>query len=366
MGDSAEQASLISRCACAFWQGLTRPHAGTALAALGLALTGWLFLAASSTEARVRATDTARWLRNAEDGWCQLNAVAIQGAARHAAKPGETVVLVGPSHLQALLPPGPALTDAFSRSRDGRPQRVVQLAAPALNHEEMAAVVEKFGGDFEGWFVLAVNRHTLARDLRTRDVVKDEGAMTLGFPSALLNDERRRAGLPVRASWGVPLLDYPGFYLASLGGWRHALGQAPVFGAGGEYSASPQRPVSARQVELALPAHLPEAEARNLGLLARVAGRLRAAGGARLAVVEVPFADEALPELQTTRWREQRAGFVRRREAWSRENGVPWLDTTAELRLTADDFTDPAHVRSPVARIRFAEAVSRWLAGLKP
>ena len=366
MGDSAEPVPLTIRCTRAFWYGLTRPHAGTALAALGLALPGWLFLAASSTEARVRATDTARWLRNAEDGWCQLNAVAIQGAARHAAKPGETVVLVGPSHLQALLPPGPALADAFSRSRDGRPQRVVQLAAPALNHEEMAAAVEKFGGDFDGWFVLTVNRHTLARDLRARDVVKNQGAMSLGFSSDLLNEERRRARLPVRASWGVPLLDYPGFYLASLGGWRHALGRAPVFGATGEYSAAPLRPVSMRQVELALPAHLPEAEARNFGLLGRVAERLRAAGGARLAVVEVPFADEALLEIQTPRWRAQRAEFVRRREIWSRENDVPWLDTTAELQLTAGDFTDPAHVGSPAARIQFVKVVSRWLAGLKP
>jgi len=274
-------------------------------------------------------------------------------------------VLVGPSHLQALLPPGPALADAFSRGPGG-PRRVIQLAAPALNHEEMAAVVQKFGGGFDGWFVLVVNRHTLARDLRTRDVVKDQGAMSLGFSSDLLNEERRRAGLPVRANWGVPLLDYPGFYLASLGGWRHALGQAPVFGGGGEHSAVPLRPVLARQVELALPAHLPEAEARNLGLLARVAGRLRAGGGARLAMVEVPFADEALPEIQTARWRQQRAEFVRRREAWSRENDVPWLDTTAELRLTAADFADPAHVSSPEARIRFADAVSRWLGGLKP
>jgi hypothetical protein len=335
------------------------------LAALGLALAGWLFLATSSTEARVRATDTARWLRNAEDGWCQLNAVTIQGAVQHAAKSGETVVLVGPSHLQALLPPGPALADAFSRSSGG-PRRVIQLAAPALNHEEMAAVVEKFGGDFNGWFVLAVNRHTLARDLRARDVVKDQGAMSLGFSSDLLDEERRRAGLPVRASWGIPLFNHPGFYLASLGGWRHTLGRAPVFGVAEDTSAAPLRLVTARQIELALPVHVPEAEARNFGLLGRVAERLRAGGGARLAVVEVPFADEALLEIQTSRWREQRAGFVRRREVWSRENNVPWLDATAELRLTAGDFADPAHVGSPPARIRFAEAVGRWLTGLKP
>ncbi|MDB6024559.1 MAG: hypothetical protein JWM68_782 [Verrucomicrobiales bacterium] len=345
----------FSSSAQAFWQGFTRPHAGTALGALLLTLAAWIFVAVSSTEARVRATDTARWLPNPQDDWCHLNVVSIQGAERHADGPGQTVVFVGASMLRAILPSDESLSSTFA------PAHTLVLAGSAMNYEDEAAVVDKFGGNFAGWFVLCVNRHTMARDLRARDVAKKQRGLTVEFSSAILTEERRRAGLPVRSELGIPLLDHPRIYLPTLGGWTHLMRRPRQEGA---LPLARSRPITGKEIYAMLPAPIAAAQARNFELLGRIAARLQANGRARLAIVECPFADEALPELHTVAWQAERAEFVRRREAWAQAQGVPWLDVTEELKLRVEDFEDPMHIDSSAVRVRFANAVARRLAEL--
>jgi hypothetical protein len=361
MADTAGHVSPLLNVAWAFWQGFTRPHAGTALGALALTLIGWIFLAASSTEARVRATNTARWLRNAHDDYGRLNAIVIQGAERHIQSPGPTAVFVGASMLQALLP-SEHETAAILSKASGRTVQVLNLSAIALAYEEAAAVMDHFGGDFTGWYVVGVNRHSLSRDPRQRHTMKESAAIVLGFDSAVLAAEEALAGLPPNARWGVPLLDHPNFYLRSIGGWKWAFSRPPV------YSSQPYirtQPLLVADVQAELPAHNPIEMARRLGLLGRIAARLRP-NSARLVIVECPYADEAMLELHTPIWRAERERFARQRDAWVQAHGVPWLDVTEEIHLRPEDFSDVLHIGSPAARLRFATAVAGRLAEMEP
>ncbi len=316
-----------------------------------------------STEARVSKTDTARWLNNARDEWGYLNVIAIQGAERHAWGAGSTVVFVGPSMLRALLPSDESLSSALATALNG-PVRALPLAGEVMTYEEQAAIVDKFGSHFTGWFVVSVNRHAMARNLQARDGYKRHSGSSVRFSSAILIEERSLAGLPVPFTWGIPLLDYPNFYLTPLGGlkpelWRPVRYQAVL-------PRVRTRSLTADEVLEWLPVPVAGAAERNFQLLGRIATRLRANGQARLVIVECPFADEVMPELQTTLWRAQKAEFLRQREAWTREQGVLWMDVTQEIKLQPEDFSDPTHIGSPNVRLRFAEAVGKRLAQEKP
>ena len=325
----------------------------------------WVLLAISSTEARVRTTDISNWLRPGDGGWTYLNAVTIQGAARHAAGPGPTVVLVGPSFLASLLPPRDQLAEAYA-SAGVASTRVVGLAADALSLEECAAIVDKFGADFDGWFVIHVNRHTLARDMEDRESWKRKAGLLVGFHSPVLTDERVRSGRPISRPWGIPLLDFPRFYLQSLGGWRPLLFPWKL-GFGSRKSERAQRiPPTQEEILAQIPPSASGAQTHSFEVLGRVAERLRASGRARLAIVEVPFADEVTLEVQTEAWRAARATFALQRSAWSQAHGVPWLDITDKLRARPEDFGDARHVSSAAVTARFTAAVSQWLAAPKP
>ena len=346
----------------AFWLGATQPNAGVALSAVVLTLVGVLLFVGSSTEARVRRTDAASWLRRVDDAYGHLTSLSIQGAERHARGPGATIVFVGPSVLQSLLLL-PAELDPVLTGAIGRPARGLDLTAGALSAMESAAVVDRFGTHFDGWLVLGVNRHTLARNLKREQDRKTKLGFWVTFDSAVLDDELSRAGLPAARVWGVPLLDHSGFYCGSLAGWRYFGRKAPVYvrplvRSSGRVTPAKIRATNSIYEEAAFVA--------NLGVLARIAERSRASGGARLVIVECPFADEVIAEVQTAAWRRERERFNQRRDAWVAEHGIPWIDVTSELGLKAEDFIDPQHVGSPEVRRRFLTVVARRLAAMEP
>jgi len=366
VAEGSSSKSSVGRCCRAFWEGLTRPHGGTAAGALTFLAFLWIFLALSSTEAHVRATDLKGWVGfSDESGWNNLNATTIQGAAQHASGQGRTVVLIGSSILVDLLPPRDQLSELYV-SAGVAPVRVVGLAADALSPEESAAVVDKFGADFDGWFVIHVNRHALARDTHDVDMWKKRSGAFVAFYSDILADERRRSGHVVPRQLGIPLLDFPKFYLQSLGGWRSVLFPWKL-GFRPRRSQKAQRlaPTPA-EIVANLPLSGSGAQTHSFDLLGRVAERLRANGRARLAIVEVPFADEFTPEVQTEGWRAARAKFIAQRKAWSKAHGVPWLDVTDKLQARPEDFVDPRHLASPAVSRRFTTAVLQWLAEVKP
>jgi hypothetical protein len=357
------RSTYFPRLVRAFWQGATQPCVGSALGALSLVLTGAVFLAASSTEVRVQATDPSYWLKKDDDDYGRVTAYAIQGAPRHARGSNPAVVFVGSSLVQALLPHGAGLDEALSAGI-GRPVCGLNLNGPALSYIEAAAVVDRFGSDFDGWLVVAVNRHVLARDIQDGQERKRSAGWLIRFESAVLEEEHNRARLPLPRRSGIPLLDHSDFYLRTLGGWRFA-GRTPPHYA----------PITHRQSRVTIDpgrtlADLPPYDSAsfetNFAVLSRMAERQRAAGGARLVLVECPVVDEVIPSLHTREWKEARERYIRRREAWSAEHQVPWLDVTDELGLRQSDYYDPRHVTTPEVRRRFAELVGQRLAALRP
>ncbi|MEO5957620.1 MAG: hypothetical protein ABIZ49_13910 [Opitutaceae bacterium] len=362
--DPGNEPSYFVRLVRAFWQGATQPCVGAALGALGLTLAGAIFIVASSTEARVRATDPAAWMSSPTDDFGRQAAFVIQGAERHARGRGTMAVFIGPSMLQSLLPAGADLDQALTAGA-GQPVRGLDLSALALNYMEEAAVVERFGSAFEGWLVLGVNRYALARNFQEDQERKKRHGFLVEFDSRVLDEELQRAGFPPARRWGVPFLDHTSLYRRSLAGYRFA--ERSPHGYVPPTHAVKERILNTPGKILAsLPVRDAAAFEANLAILGRMAERQRRAGGARVVLVECPFADEVTPALHSPEWREEREQFIRRRNAWSAEHNTPWIDVAAELGVRPEDFYDPLHVHAPAVRRRFVELVARRLAALQP
>lgn len=344
-----------------FWSGLTRPSFGAAWAMLGLAALGWLAVIAGSTTAHVRRTPAGQWVRNPLDDYGLLTARCLQGAEL-LARDAETVVFVGPSLMREALPDEPSLSALFSENR-AAPVRALKLCGNSLSVLEAAAVIDTFGSDFRGIFVMSVSRHRLNRglDLRSAEKVHTDGA--LGFTSAVWEEELRRANVTPPARVGWDFWDHRAFYVRTMGGWRHAWGAPPpIF----PHFFSPGENPSDEKIRAFLPEDNPAARAAVRDAIGRIAERLRRAGGARLVLVEFPWADSAVPSVQDETWRAADQRHRAEMQAWSQANQVPWIDVREAMHLQRSDYCDVLHVVQTEARHRVARAIEAPLRGLLP
>jgi hypothetical protein len=342
-----------------FWIGLTTPDIRAVAGAAGVIAVALLFASLLAREDRVARGASADWLDPVYEDHARSSFYAMQGAARQASGPGPTAVFVGPSALRFWLPP-PEETNAVFRSTLGPSARALILCGDSQSYATSAALIERFGWDFEGVVVVAVDRNMIARE------VDADGRMNrlrqsrqLGFVSERLFAEAAALGQPMETGLGWSFWDRRSFHFHSylgMGAWLPARlrpRHQPHWERRGELNLAEARGHFGALAPVLLD--------RHLALLDRLAADARRAGRARLVLVETPWLDQYEASVRPPAWAEDEAEYAARREDWMLETGVEWWRFAEDYSVKRDDFVDPRHIGSPGLRRRFAAEVARAL-----
>lgn len=339
-----------------FWLGLTTPDVRV-LRMAALLLVGALIVASFlAREERVEKGVAADWLDPVWDDYARSSFYAMQGAGRQAAGPGPTVVFVGASALRFWLPP-PEETNEILRSVLGDSARGLILCGNAQSYPLSAALIERFGWEFSGAVVVGVDRNMIGRELNQREREERRSQpRRIGFVSERLEREAVALGQPVDRGWGWIFWDRREFHFHSYLGFKSWIpaGLRRSYRPHWE-SADPVKAEDARQEFGPLANKVLD---RHLELLSRLAADARRADGARMVLVETPWLDQYEKTARLPGWARDEARYVARREAWSAENGVPWLDFAEDFSAASSDFVDPRHVGQPELRRRFVKEVA--------
>ena len=343
-----------------FWRGLTTPSPGTllgALALLVLALAGGSFLA---REDRVVKGSAADWLDPVADPFARASVIAMQGAARHAPGPEPALVFVGASSLRFWLPHPDEAARVVGEALGG-PRRVLTLCGNSQGLAASAALIERFGFDFDGWIVIGVDRQALGRSMPTRSgEARRNQARTLGFDSERFLAESVATGYPQRWQTGWSLWDHRAFHYQTLLGFRRWLpgGLATPY----DPHATLYRVVNLEQGRKLFAPLDPDILEAHLGVLERIVADAWRAGRARVAVLEAPWLDRYEPALRVGDWMADEAAYRARRERWAKAQGVPWLDPSLDYPISLKEFFDVRHFGAEAFRRRFVADTARQLA----
>lgn len=351
---------LFSARAREFWRGLTTPRFGVVLAALG-----WLMLALVLGEVLARKSWLAARASPAvpahiRDHFARASVLALQGARRQAPGPEPTLLFVGPSALRLWLPDEAESADVLAKAERG-PVRVITMCGNAQSYALTAALIERFGTDFDGWIVIGVDRQMIGRSLNPGEAwLREVQSQRLGFESALFRTESEFLGVSQPKATGFALRDRRSFNRA-MGFGRASL----AIYLRGETSYLPHDIVPgpydpARAAKSLSPLSVDGLD-RHLAVLERLVARVRAAGRAKVALVETPWIDDFAPELKTPEWEAEEAAYAKKMHAWSQAHGVPWLTGAAAFALKPQDFVDTRHVGSAEARREFVLMVAKEL-----
>ena len=306
-------------------------------------------------EGRVAHGSKQAWVDGADGDFARGSAFALQGASVHAPGPEPTFLFVGPSALRFWLPRADEASAVASAGTD-RSVNVLAMCANGQSYAVSAALLERFGFDFDGWVVIAVGRQMIAREWndeeRERRLVQSR---EIGFTSIRLRDEERALGLnpPVELGWGF--WDHRRFY------YNNRLGLGP-------WLPEPLRAVHQPHWEATQPIDFQMARRvfaglsvgaweRHLALLDRIVRDAEQAGVARVALVETPWLDAYEPAIRPETWEADEATYSRQMTEWCAQRGVPWLTFAREFPCTAGDFVDPRHLGSEKLRERFLQTV---------
>lgn len=342
-----------------FWHGLTTPDAAVPriAAVLLLAAVAGLSIAAEGFRRRIESGHVAP--QSLLDDFCRASVVAMRGAAREADPAAPTFVFVGPSAMRDWLPRGREADEAASAAA-GRPVRVLAMCGPRQSCASSAALIERFGADFDGWFVVGVTRKSIGQRPSDDDLpLLRRDSQVLGFDSEVLRRASAYLGYPQEPPTGLELWDRRRFYHHAL------LKPALVIPRGSSRLRSGQpagRPDPADVGNRSEGPLDPEALDRHLAVLLDVATRVRNGGRARMALVETPWEEHLVSSLQSPEWLRDEAAYRRRMLDWSETNDVPWITAAADFEATSADFMDSRHVGSPRLRRQFVDAVVRELA----
>jgi len=339
-----------------FWRGLTTPD----LKALKIALVILLGLLGLVSELahnfRHRVEDgEVSWSSVTHDS-CRASILAMRGAQLETDPSFKTLVFAGPSALRCWLP-HPDDADRLASSATGAPVRVLSMCSNRQSYAFTAALLDRFGADFDGWFVLGVSRQTIGRAAAEEETdYHRRESRILGFDSKVLRLESAWLGCPQEPPIGWEAWDRRAFYhQCQLGFWlpeSHHPAYDPYM---------PRTFIPMDAVRAGIAPLSGEDLQRHLGVLARAAARIRGRGHARLALVETPWVDTFTPAMQTPEWMKDEAAYQQTMAAWSREHDVPWLTMPAGFEASAADFADPRHIATPTLRIQFLESVTRDL-----
>lgn len=340
-----------------FWRGLTTPDIRVVAAAFALiaGIVGASLLVSSEALAR-GATES--WMLGARMDIVRASALAMQGAKQQARGPEPALLFVGPSALSTWLPLGQEASRIASEAA-GRPIRVLTMSGGGLSYAGAAALIDRFGADFDGWIIIGVARQSIGREFdASGQKLRATQSAYLGFDSAILRDEAAFLGHPQSPPRGLDALDHWGFRnrmfllrnLRGDGGLGHV--EARTLDAGkhtGDFL-----PLATDTLE------------KHLVVLGRIVERVRASGRARIALVETPWWDSFDTASQTEAWRQDEKAYRLRMEAWAKAHGVVWLPGAETFGATAADFSDTRHIRSDALRERFLVMVVQELERQNP
>jgi hypothetical protein len=336
-----------------FWRGLTTPDAAVvkiAATLLLVALAG-LSVAAEAFRRRVESGDVAP--RSMRDDFCRASVVAMRGAAREADPTALTFVFVGPSATRCWLPPDDEV-DEVAAAAAGAPVRILWMCGPRQGWASSAALIERFGTDFDGWFVVGVTRQLIAcRRGGANAARRRRDTQELGFDSDVQRSASAILGHEQHRKTGWELWDHRRFYYHAL--FKPALGLP--WGVRWLQTAKP--PAGDRfegEMDAVGPLDFEQLD-RHLAVMQGLVERVRGHGRARIALVETPWEQHLVASLQSPDWLRDEAAYRRRMGEWSEQNDVPWITSPADFQATAADFKDSRHVGSPRLRRRFLEAV---------
>ncbi|MFM8707109.1 MAG: hypothetical protein ACKOHK_03210, partial [Planctomycetia bacterium] len=329
-------------------------------AALLLVAVGGLSVAAERFHRRIEA-GAVDW-RTIPHHASRASVLAMQGAARATDSSVDTFVFVGASTMRSWLPTDEE-ADAVGSAAAGRPVRLLAMCGDLQTYATSAALIDRFGADFPGWFVISVSRQLIdGRRGRAAGMRRRRASQELGFHSEVQRRVSTLLGHPQESASGWEVWDRRRFYYRAL--VKPALGLpwtmpwernekspptagrgAPAVGSVGVRASPPD----------------PELLDRHLDVLREVATSLRGRGGARLALVETPWENDLVPGLRSPEQATHEDVYRRRLQAWAEDNDIPWITTPTTFAATSADFDDARHVGSPALRRRFVEVVVREL-----
>ena len=341
-----------------FWRGLTTPDvvAVKMAAVLLLVALGGLSVAAERFRRQIES-GSVDW-RSVPDDFCRASVLAMRGAPRECDPVARTIIFVGPSAMRDWLPPDKD-TDAVASAAAGGPVRVLAMCGARQGCAAAAALIDHFGSDFNGWFVIGVTRQMIACRRNASDTMRRRReSQELGFHSDLHRHISAALGHPQEIETGWELWDHRRFHYHSLlkPGLglprrmpRLQLGKPPD-------TATPRRD----EYENVGPMDL-ELLDRHLTVLRELAKHVRGRGRARLALVETPWEEHLVLDRQSPEQAQDEAAYRRRMKAWSDHEDVPWITAPTTFPATSSDFRDSRHVGSLSLRHRFLEVVVQEL-----
>ncbi|HEY8961528.1 MAG TPA: hypothetical protein VIM57_04920, partial [Luteolibacter sp.] len=298
-----------------FWHGLTTPDFGVLKMAAIILLTTLGILTAMAVNFRHRIeAGTVDW-RRMRDEFGRSSVLAMTGAARATDPSGKNLVFVGPSSLRCWLP-GPNEADEVASSAAGGNTRVLAMCANRQSYAVTAAFIDRFGADFDGWFVIGVGRQSIARTFNSEDtMLRRQQTQMLAFSSDVLTRTSSMLGTPQQPITGWELWDHRGFHR------RYELGLKLLpFRTRRPYLPHLQpTKVPFERWSSAISSLDEESLQRHLRVLEEIARSVRAHGRARVALVETPWVDHYTPSMQTPEWRRDEDLYQRRMREWSQE-----------------------------------------------
>jgi len=336
-----------------FWRGLTTPDLGVLkmAAVILLSLFGILSGLAVNFRHQIEA-GKVEW-RTMNHDFGRSSVLAMKGAARETDPSGNNLIFVGPSSLRCWLP-HPDETSALATSASGEKVRVLSMCGGGQSYAVTAALVDRFGSDFNGWFVIAAGRQTIGQKFTDKGMAaRERQPRMIGFYSDLLTQTSGLLGIPTDTITGWELWDHRDFH------HRYEFG----FKLRASKKKKPYKPfleptkVPVEAWGSAINRLDTDSLQRHLTVLEFVVRNVRAHGRARVALVETPWVDTYTPAMQTPEWRRDEDVYQQKMREWSQRNDVPWITSPATFEMSASDFSDPKHVGSAGHRKRFLEAV---------
>jgi hypothetical protein len=336
-----------------FWLGLTTPDLGVLkmAAVILLSLLGILSGLAVNFRHQIEA-GKVEWRTISQD-FGRSSVLAMRGAARETDPSAKNLVFVGPSSLRCWLP-HPDETSALASSAAGGKVRVLAMCGNRQSYAVTSALIDRFGADFDGWFVIGVGRQSIGRKLTGEDgELRQKQSRGLGFHSEVLTQASALLGLPQERTTGWELWDHRDFH------HRYELGFKTLpFKKPKPYKPYlPPTKIPFEDWDRSLYPLDADSLERHLVVLEQMVRNVRTQGRARVALVEMPWVDTYIPAMQTPEWRRDEDVYQQKMREWSRRNDVPWITSPASFEMSASDFSDPKHVGSAGHRKRFLEAV---------
>lgn len=336
-----------------FLEGCTRPSAVSVVLALGCVAAAFA-TAITVIDERFIATPTARellTLGHADDD-LEVTSQVLGLAGRDPGRP--LVVIVGASETREMIDLG-RFRDAVSTPGTERVETVL-LAQSRQGLSEVHRLADRIPDGSAGVFVLSLGFGRFSSDqIGAND---ESNTPRLGFRNEDGGSERREACETEARRGGFFLLDNLGFYLPRLLKLpRNLLLGSPRLSAN-RYDRRPPMPARDWDLKVHQARSRLEGFDRNFAahaeMLAEIIARLRRRTRMTVIATFLPahprFAAETIGE---DRYRAMNDRVVRMLEV----EGIPLVDLD-EARLSASDYWDWIHLRSPDARSRITDVLA--------